>query len=143
MSTTTLVASEIIYGSCNCGRIVVSLPRSSLPSSVTICHCSNCRKSSGSLFAVNIATSMESINIEGAAKFHVDIAASGNSVKQYFCGACGSAIMNVVAIHPEQCILKGGLFVTSGVRLPAPGREQFWRNAEHWERPFPGVTPID
>ncbi|KAH7360567.1 Mss4-like protein [Rhexocercosporidium sp. MPI-PUGE-AT-0058] len=143
MSSTTTDSPETIYGACNCGRIVVSLPRTSLPSSVTLCHCSNCRASSGSLFAVNMLTSMADIKIEGTPKIHVDIAASGNSVNRHFCGDCGSAIMSVVTVRPEKSFLKGGLFVKSGVSLPAPGREQFWRRSERWEVAHPGLVPID
>ncbi|EKD13085.1 uncharacterized protein L3040_007168 [Drepanopeziza brunnea f. sp. 'multigermtubi'] len=146
MSTITLTTDsfeDTLQGSCNCGNIVVSLPISSLPSSVTLCHCSECRASSGSLFAVNISTPTQDIKIEGTPKIHDYIAASGNTVHRYFCGDCGSAIMNVVSAHPEKSILKGGLFVNSGVNLPLPGREQFWRRAEPWETPYPGLLPIE
>ncbi|KAH7418244.1 Mss4-like protein [Cadophora sp. MPI-SDFR-AT-0126] len=143
MSSTTTDSPETIYGACNCGKIIISLPRTSLPSSSTLCHCSNCRASSGSLFAVNMLTSTADIKIEGSPKIHVDIAASGNTVNRHFCGDCGSAIMSVVAIRPEKSILKGGLFVKSGVGIPAPGREQFWRRSERWEYGHPGLMPID
>lgn len=42
-------SSEIIKGACNCGRINVSVPRSSFPTFSSLCHCLNCRASSGSL----------------------------------------------------------------------------------------------
>ena len=54
-----------------------------------------------------------------------------------------SAIMSVVAVRPEKSILKGGLFVKSGVGLPAPGREQFWLRSERWEHGHPGLTQLD
>ncbi|KAI9050066.1 hypothetical protein LZ554_006211 [Drepanopeziza brunnea f. sp. 'monogermtubi'] len=93
MSTITLTTDSLedtLQGSCNCGNIVVSLPISSLPSSVTLCHCSECRASSGSLFAVNIFTPTENIKIEGTPKIHDYVAASGNTVHRHFCGDCGS-----------------------------------------------------
>ncbi|CZS95759.1 uncharacterized protein RCO7_08754 [Rhynchosporium graminicola] len=92
--------------------------------------------------ALNISTATADIKIEGIPKIHVDVAASGNSVSRHFCGDCGSAIMSVVTVRPQQSILKGGLFVESGVALPAPGREQFWRRSERWELAHPGLMPI-
>jgi len=168
-------SSDIIQGACNCGRITVLLPRSSLPKASSLCHCLNCRASSGSLsvslnlkcsepcwkpcsFAVNLPTPTKDITVEGTPKIHSDIAASGNTSDRLFCGDCGrgvfeiklyvrklmlcSAIMTVVKQRPEIAFLKGGLFAKFGVDLPAPGREQFWRRAEKWEKPHEGVTTL-
>jgi hypothetical protein len=99
-------------------------------------------------------TPSKDIKVEGQTKIHVDIAPSGNHTNRHFCGDCGSyvleladfllliccsAIMSVVTEHPEISFLKGGLFVKSGVDLPRPGRQQFWRRAEKWEVPLEGV----
>jgi hypothetical protein len=46
-------SSEIIYGACNCGRITISLPRTSLSNFSSLCHCLNCRASSGSLSVIS------------------------------------------------------------------------------------------
>jgi hypothetical protein len=48
--------------------------------------------------------------------------------------------MTVVKEHPENAFLKGGLFAQFGVGLPPPGKEQFFRRAEIWEKPHEGVT---
>ncbi|PMD24105.1 hypothetical protein NA56DRAFT_643385, partial [Hyaloscypha hepaticicola] len=135
-------SSDIIKGACNCGRITVSLPRSSLPSASTLCHCLNCRASSGSLFAANLPTPTEDVTIEGQPKIHTDIANSGNTAERHFCGDCGSAIKTVIRERPQISVLKGGLFAKFEVDLPAPGREQFWRRAEKWEKPHEGVATL-
>jgi hypothetical protein len=107
---------------------------------------------------VNLPTPTKDITVEGTPKIHSDIAASGNTSDRLFCGDCGrevfeinlyvrklmfcSAIMTVVKERPEIAFLKGGLFVKFGVDLPAPGREQFWRRAEKWEKPHEGVATL-
>jgi hypothetical protein len=48
--------------------------------------------------------------------------------------------MTVVKEHPENVFLKGCLFAQFGVGLPPPGKEQFFRRAEIWEKPHEGVT---
>jgi hypothetical protein len=50
--------------------------------------------------------------------------------------------MTVVKERPEAAFLKGGLFAKFGVGLPAPGKEQFWRRAEKWEKPHEGVATL-
>ena len=50
--------------------------------------------------------------------------------------------MTIVKQHPETAFLKGGLFAQFGVDLPPPGREQFWRRAEKWEKPHEGITTL-
>jgi hypothetical protein len=67
---------------------------------------------------------------------------SGNTASRHYCGDCGSAILTLVKERPETAFLKGGLFAKFGVDLPAPGREQFWRRAEKWEKPHGGVTTL-
>jgi len=54
-----------------------------------------------------------------------------------------SAIMTIVTENPETAFLKGGLFAKSGVDLPPPGLQQFWRRAEKWEKPVEGVKALD
>ncbi|CZR54368.1 uncharacterized protein PAC_04252 [Phialocephala subalpina] len=138
-----MASSNTVSGACNCGKITVKLSESSFPSSVSLCHCLNCRASGGSLFAVNIIVPSKDIEVQGLPKIHVDTANSGNHANRHFCGDCGSPIMTIVAEKPETAFLKGGLFAKFGYGLPAPGREQFWRRAEKWEKPREGVTLIE
>ncbi|KAF2113988.1 Mss4-like protein [Lophiotrema nucula] len=83
-------SSNIIRGSCNCGNVAVSMTKNVFPSSCSLCHCLNCRASSGSLFAVNIPVPKDAVKIEGTPKVYVDTGGSGKSVHRHFCGDCGS-----------------------------------------------------
>lgn len=47
--------------------------------------------------------------------------------------------MTVVDGAPDSAFVKGGLFAKSGVELPPAVVEQFWRNAEKWEKPVEGA----
>jgi hypothetical protein len=53
-----------------------------------------------------------------------------------------SAIKTVIRERPQISVLKGGLFAKFEIDLPAPGREQFWRRAEKWEKPHEGVATL-
>lgn len=41
---------KFLAGRCNCNAIRISVPASSFPTYCALCHCLNCRASSGSLF---------------------------------------------------------------------------------------------
>jgi hypothetical protein len=50
--------------------------------------------------------------------------------------------MTVVKERSETAVLKGGLFAKFEIGLPPPGREQFLKRAEKWEKPHEGVTTL-
>jgi hypothetical protein len=41
-----------------------------------------------------------------------------------------------VTENPSMTFVKGGLFRSSGYGLEYPFKEQWWRRAEVWERPY-------
>ena len=51
--------------------------------------------------------------------------------------------MSRVKERPEMTIVKSGALAKSGFALPPPVREQFWRRAEVWEKPFEGAAVVD
>ena len=42
--------NDDVKGHCNCGAITVSIAKDAFPSYCGLCHCLNCRASSGSLY---------------------------------------------------------------------------------------------
>ena len=48
-------------------------------------------------------------------------------------------IMTIADGNPGLAFVKGGLFVASGVEMPKPGLEIFWKRAEKWEKPVEGA----
>lgn len=64
--------APVVEGSCNCGSIKVSLPKSAFPTNSVLCHCTNCRKSSGSLYSGNLVVESDYIRIDGTPKGYRD-----------------------------------------------------------------------
>lgn len=107
-SNITMASANDIHGACNCGAIMVYVARTAWPEACSLCHCLNCRASSGSLyvlvrcaavhrptdikarFAVNIPVSKDAVKIVGDPKIYVDDGGSGKAVNRHFCGSCGS-----------------------------------------------------
>ena len=76
--------------SCRCGRLKATV--SGEPVRVSACHCLNCKKRSGSAFAVQARWPAGQVTIEGRSASFVKVADSGNSATFHFCPECGSDV---------------------------------------------------
>ncbi len=82
-------------GQCLCGTITVKIHDNDLFGAQRrghICHCSNCRKVAGSLFASNLMIENERLSIlgeENLAVFKDYNTTTGNPVSRFFCKTCG------------------------------------------------------
>jgi hypothetical protein len=76
--------------SCRCGRLRATVAGE--PVRVSVCHCLNCKKRSGSAFAVQARWPKEQARIEGVSKTFVKVADSGNRATFHFCPECGSDV---------------------------------------------------
>jgi hypothetical protein len=54
-----------------------------------LCHCSDCRKITGSLYSYNFVVKRADLKIIGSPKELAKIADSGTHIKNYFCADCG------------------------------------------------------
>jgi len=76
--------------SCRCGQLRVKV--SGEPVRVSVCHCLDCKKRSGSAFAVQARWPAEKVTIEGRSKSWVNVADSGHRITFHFCPECGSDV---------------------------------------------------
>ena len=59
---------------------------------VSVCHCLNCKKRSGSAFAVQARWPKDQVTIDGQSKTFVIVADSRNRATFHFCPHCGSDV---------------------------------------------------
>jgi len=64
--------------SCRCGQLRATATGD--PVRVSVCHCLDCKKRSGSAFAVQARWPEQQVKIEGRSKTFVNIADSGNRI---------------------------------------------------------------
>lgn len=76
--------------SCRCGQLRASVTGE--PVRVSVCHCLNCKKRSGSAFAVQARWPKAQVSIDGQSKTFVKVADSGNRATFHFCPDCGSDV---------------------------------------------------
>lgn len=93
-STSEIVFSEGMTGSCLCGGITIILKQDifSRPNG-HICYCNSCRKSTGTSGLNSLSTTKDKVEIRDPERListYVDSATdSGRSVKRHFCSRCG------------------------------------------------------
>jgi hypothetical protein len=76
--------------SCRCGQLKATV--TGKPVRVSVCHCLNCKKRSGSAFAVQARWPKDQVKIEGQSKTFVKAGDSGNPAIFHFCPECGSDV---------------------------------------------------
>jgi hypothetical protein len=76
--------------SCRCGQLRATVTGE--PVRVSVCHCLNCKKRSGSAFAVQARWPSAQVQIEGQSKTFAIVADSGNRATFHFCPECGSDV---------------------------------------------------
>jgi hypothetical protein len=99
--------SDTLTGGCLCGAIRYSVNQSL--EKIIACHCAHCQKASGAGASHNAVVPTSAVSFtKGAPKVYADTAASGNILKRYFCGDCGSPIYSQREKVPEMMVLKVG-----------------------------------
>lgn len=93
-------------GSCLCGEVAVEIKGAI--SSIIHCHCSLCRKNSGTAFATNGFVNTDEFSVtKGASKLSKYNFKIGRS--RFFCSCCGSPIYSANADDKTRIRIRLGL----------------------------------
>lgn len=96
-----------VTASCHCGAIAYEAQID--PARVTICHCLDCQKLTGSAYRVSVGTDRDRFTLlQGSPSTYVKTAASGARRAQVFCGDCGSPLFTYDVDHPGRLGLRVG-----------------------------------
>ena len=80
--------------SCRCGQLTATVTGD--PVRVSACHCLDCKKRSGSAFAVHARWPVEQFQSAGTSKTWIQCADSGNRITHHFCPECGSGLFYMI-----------------------------------------------
>lgn len=123
------IQMTIRTASCRCGRLRATATGE--PVRVSVCHCLNCQKRSGSAFAVQARWPAVHVAIEGQSKSFVIPSDSGNRASFHFCPDCGSDVFYTIAGNPmfaDLIAIPVGAFADPN--FPAP-RFSVWEKRKH------------
>ena len=80
--------------SCRCGQLTATATGE--PVRVSVCHCLDCQKRTGSAFSAQARWPADQVTIEGQSKIWTRFADSGNTITHGFCAECGSTVHYVI-----------------------------------------------
>jgi hypothetical protein len=114
-----------VDGHCHCGLITFEAEVDA--DALTICHCTDCRRLSGSAFRTTIrATAGNFSLLSGSPKTYVKTAESGNKRVQAFCGNCGTPIYACSPDNPQSYSIRAGTITQLEAFRP---HQQIWRRS--------------
>jgi len=107
----------MIEGGCNCGAVRYRIEGE--PLAIAACHCTRCRRQSGSAYSVNLVVKASAMEIDGTLTAYDDPeTSSGAPVRREFCGKCGSPIRSIPAANPRIVAVKAGTADAPGGLAP-------------------------
>jgi len=132
--------SRMIYpGGCYCGSIRYELNLSSPDDArMSICHCPNCKKFTGSECGITAKIPWDSFKVtQGKTKVHKKDNGSGTLLTREFCGECGSGILEYGANAGDNTYVFYGSLDEPDT-LPPKG-EFFCKYRAQWMPEVPGL----
>jgi hypothetical protein len=95
------------------------------------CHCSDCRKCTGSAFNMSVGVEQGQFVITaGSPKGFTKKGESGNELTRHFCPDCGSPLFTSSPRHPGRVYVKGGAF--DDPALIKPAYQSWTRSSVPW-----------
>jgi hypothetical protein len=114
---------------CACGRLKLRVLGE--PKRVSMCHCADCQRRTGSLFSVAAFYPREAVEIlEGDSKAFTRPSASGKSVTFHFCPGCGASIYWLPERMPDLIGIAVGAFADPS--FPQPEQSVWSKDRHHW-----------
>ncbi|KAJ3537090.1 hypothetical protein NMY22_g5742 [Coprinellus aureogranulatus] len=127
------MSDNTIKGECLCGKTTVTIANGDNFKDQILCHCWDCKQTSGAPFSSNVLAPKKDTTIEGPVKEYSVVAPSGNTgacipcdlsgcfmarerkadvdvVTRIFCGECGSAISHRSVAFGDNAAIQTGNF---------------------------------
>lgn len=132
--------SRATTGRCLCGAVTFTVDGPLGPA--VVCHCTDCRRCTGSAFNVGVRVERAVFRItSGAPKGFTSHGDSGRELTRHFCADCGSPLFTSAPKHPAHYFVKAGAFDDPAVVRPV--RQDWMRSAVDWRAVAPDLPAFD
>jgi len=115
-------------GACLCGAVAVEI--SGQISSIIHCHCSLCRRSSGTAFATNGFVQTSDFNVVKGAENLSSYAFKPGRLR-HFCRTCGSPVYSSNEQDPARIRVRLGIIASDITERPVS--HNFYSSRANWE----------
>jgi hypothetical protein len=113
---------------CACGQLTIACTGE--PVRVSMCHCLNCQRRSGSVFAVQARFASENVAVSGEASAFSLKGDSGGTATFRFCPNCGGTVYYELDSQPGLIAVPVGAFADPA--FPAPVYSVYEERAHPW-----------
>ncbi len=102
---------------CSCGQLSVTTEGE--PVRISICHCLECQKRTGSVFGAQARWPRDQVKLDGASSAWVRTADSGHQLTFHFCPTCGTTVYYWTHDQPDVIAVALGAFADPNFPEPA------------------------
>ena len=111
---------------CACGKLSVACTGE--PVRISMCHCLDCQKRTGSTYGAQARFPKENVAVSGVSKIFRRTGDSGGKIETHFCPECGSTVFWTIDALPGFVAVAVGAFADPA--FPAP-RVSVYGNRKH------------
>lgn len=113
---------------CACGQ--VQLDSTGEPAKISVCHCLDCQRRTGSAFGVAVFFAREQVRISGETKVYSRDSGSGFPVAHHFCPECGTTVFWYPSRKPDMVAVALGCFADT--KFPPPHQQVYEQHRHAW-----------
>ena len=126
------------HATCSCGQLRVACEGE--PVRVSICHCLECQRRTGSVFGAQARFPETQVRIEGRSTVWSRPGDSGGAVTLHFCPVCGSTVYWRIQAVPDLVAVAIGAFADPGFGSP---RHSVYERSRHGWVVVPGGPGVE
>lgn len=113
---------------CACDQLSVACEDE--PVLVSLCHCLECQKRTGSTFGIAAFFVRDRVTVTGEASIHERPSDSGHPVSHHFCASCGSAVFRYPHRKLDYVAIAAGAFADPN--FPGPQKSAYAERRHGW-----------
>jgi hypothetical protein len=114
--------------SCSCGQLRIRCDGE--PAKVSLCHCLECQRRTGSTFGIAAFFDAAATEIAGMSSTYRRVSDNGFPVTLHFCGTCGSTVYWYPSRKPDAVAVAVGCFADPA--FPAPSQSVYEEHRHGW-----------
>jgi hypothetical protein len=120
---------------CSCGQLKVTV--SGEPIRVSVCHCLECQRRTGSVFGAQARFSREGSSVSGTSTEFVRVGDEGGRASFHFCPRCGATVYYIVHGQEDNIAIPIGAFADP--TFPAPTFSVYEERMHSWVKMPDGI----
>lgn len=113
---------------CACGQVQVDCTGE--PDKVSVCHCLECQRRTGSAFGVAVFFTRSQVRVAGETRIYSRKSDGGFTVASHFCPTCGTTVFWYPSRKPDRVAIGLGCFADP--TFPAPHQQVYEHHRHAW-----------